>query len=70
MTVNDSEMCVRWKDEAWSIPEIFMISMLSQVDRSLQEISMTDVIDNEAVASFLCYNITAFKDYIGQRPIE
>jgi len=22
MTVNDSEMCVRWKDEAWSIPEI------------------------------------------------
>jgi len=22
MTVNDSEMCVRWKDEAWSIPAI------------------------------------------------
>jgi len=22
MTVNDSEMCVRWKDKAWSIPEI------------------------------------------------
>jgi len=22
MTVNDSEMRVRWKDEAWSIPEI------------------------------------------------
>jgi len=20
MTVNDSEMCVRWKDEAWWIP--------------------------------------------------
>jgi len=22
MMVNDSKMCVRWKDEAWSIPEI------------------------------------------------
>jgi len=25
MTVNDSEMCVRWKDEAWSIPEISVL---------------------------------------------
>jgi len=23
--VNDSEMCVRWKDEAWSIPEISVL---------------------------------------------
>jgi len=25
MTVNDREMCVRWKDEAWSIPEISVL---------------------------------------------
>jgi len=25
MTVNDSEMCVRRKDEAWSIPEISVL---------------------------------------------
>jgi len=25
MTVNDSEMCVRWKDEAWSIPKISVL---------------------------------------------
>jgi len=25
MTVNDSELCVRWKDEAWSIPEISVL---------------------------------------------
>jgi len=25
MTVNDSEMCVRWYDEAWSIPEISVL---------------------------------------------
>jgi len=25
MTVDDSEMCVRWKDEAWSIPEISVL---------------------------------------------
>jgi len=25
--VNDSEMCVRWKDEAWSIPEISVLRL-------------------------------------------
>jgi len=25
MTVNESEKCVRWKDEAWSIPEISVL---------------------------------------------
>jgi len=25
MTVNDSEMCVKWKDEARSIPEISVL---------------------------------------------
>jgi len=25
MTVNDSEMSVKWKDEAWSIPEISVL---------------------------------------------
>jgi len=25
MTVNDSEMCVIWKDEAWSIPEFGLV---------------------------------------------
>jgi len=25
MTVNDSEMCVRWKDEASSIPKISVL---------------------------------------------
>jgi len=25
MKVNDSEMSVRWKDEAWSIPEISVL---------------------------------------------
>jgi len=25
MMVNYSEMCVRWKDEAWSIPEVSVL---------------------------------------------
>jgi len=25
MTVNDNEMCVKWKDEAWTIPEISVL---------------------------------------------
>jgi len=25
MTVNDTEICVRWKDEAWLIPEISVV---------------------------------------------
>jgi len=25
MTVNDSEMCVRWKKQAWSIPDISVL---------------------------------------------
>jgi len=25
MTVNDSEMCVKWKDEAWSMPVISVL---------------------------------------------
>jgi len=25
MPVNDSEMCLRWKDEAWSKPEISVL---------------------------------------------
>jgi len=25
MTVSDSEMCVRWKEEAWSMPEISVL---------------------------------------------
>jgi len=28
MTVNNSELCVRWKDEAWSIPEISVLGSL------------------------------------------
>jgi len=31
MTVNDSEMCVRWKDEAWSISRISHIDDCSTV---------------------------------------
>jgi len=27
LTVNDSETCVRFKDEAWSIPEISVLSL-------------------------------------------
>jgi len=43
MTVNDSDMCVRWKDDAWSIPKIQIKHILFSFHYKLCNVKMTNL---------------------------